>query len=202
MASSRPSLLFVIGPGAVGKMTVGAEIARRTGFKLFHNHQTIDLVLQYFPFGSEPFGRLVDEFRRRIMQEVAGSDLPGLIFTYVWAFGHPNDEREVERYASIFRERGGAVYYVELQAPQSVRLDRDQTPFRLEQKPTKREPEISRQRLMEMDANYQLDSGDRFAGRDDYLKIDNTTRSPTEVAEMVITRFGLPLLATTPQRTS
>jgi hypothetical protein len=202
MAASRPTLLFVIGPGAVGKMTVGAEIARRTGFKLFHNHQTIDLLLQYFPFGSAPFGRLVGEFRRRIMEEAAGSDLPGLIFTYVWAFGHPTDEREVEGYASIFRERGGAVYYVELQAPQSVRLERDQTPFRLEQKPTKRDPEISRRRLMDMDASYQLDSGDRFAGRDDYLKIDNTMRRPAEVAELVIARFGLPLLAASPEPTS
>jgi hypothetical protein len=194
MAASHPTLLFVIGPGAVGKMTVGVEIARRTGFKLFHNHQTIDLVLPYFPFGSAPFRRLVGEFRRRIMEEVATSDLPGLIFTYVWAFGEDDDD--IERYAKIFRERGGAVYYVELQAPQSVRLERDQTPFRLEHKPTKRDPEISRQRLMEMDASYKLDSGDRFAGRDDYLKIDNTTRSPAEVAEMVIARFDLPVTAT------
>jgi hypothetical protein len=194
MAASRRTLLFVVGPGAVGKMTVGAEIARRTGFKLLHNHQTIDLVLPYFPFGSAAFGRLVGEFRRRIMEEVAESDLPGLIFTYVWAFGQDDDD--IERYASVFRERGGAVYYVELQAPQSVRLERDQTPFRLEQKPTKRDPEISRQRLKEMDANYQLDSGDRFAGRDDYLKIDNTARTPAEVAEIVIARFGLPATAT------
>ena len=193
MAASRPTLLFVIGPGAVGKMTVGAEIARRTGFKLLHNHQTIDLVLPYFPFGSAPFGRLVGEFRRRILEEVVSSDLPGLIFTYVWAFGQDDDD--VDRYAQIFRERGGAVYYVELQAPQSVRLERDQTPFRLEQKPTKRDPEISRQRLRELDANYQLDSGDRFAGRDDYLKIDNTSRSPVEVAEMVIAHFKLPATA-------
>ncbi len=193
MAASRPTLLFVVGPGAVGKMTVGAEIARRTGFKLFHNHQTIDLVLEYFPFDSAEFGRLVGEFRRRIMEEVAGSDLPGLIFTYVWAFGQDDDD--VERYAQIFRAVGGAVYYVELQAPQSVRLERDQTPFRLLQKPTKRDPDISRRRLMDMDANYQLDSGDRFAGRDDYLKIDNTARTPAEVAELVIARFRLPVSA-------
>jgi len=191
MAASHPTLVFVVGPGAVGKMTVGAEIARRSGFRLLHNHQTIDLVLPYFPFGSAPFGRLVGEFRRRIMEEVARSELPGLIFTYVWAFGEDDDD--IERYAQIFRAVGGAVYYVELQAPQSVRLERDQTPFRLERKPTKRDPEISRRRLMDMDAGYQLDSGDRFAGRADYLKIDNTTRGPAEVAELVIARFGLPV---------
>src|SRR4051812_37094838 len=186
-----PILLFIIGPGAVGKMTVGAEIARRTGLRLFHNHQTIDLLLQYFPFESAQFGRLVGEFRRRIIEEAADSDLPGLIFTYVWAFDQPHDDAEVERYASIFRERGGSVHFVELQAPQTVRLVRDQPPFRLSQKPTKRDPVESRRRLTEMDANYQLDSGDRFVGREDYLKIDNTALEPQAVADIVIVRFGI-----------
>lgn len=63
-APHKPMLVFIIGPAAVGKMTVGAELARRTGLRLFHNHQTIDLVLQFFPFGSPPYKRLVREFRR------------------------------------------------------------------------------------------------------------------------------------------
>ena len=33
----------------------------------------------------------VEEFRRRILEEVAASPLPGLIFTYVWAFDVPAD---------------------------------------------------------------------------------------------------------------
>lgn len=186
------TLVFVVGPGAVGKMTVGAELAARTGLKLFHNHQTIDLLLHYFPFGSPPFGRLVFEFRRRIIEEVAASDLPGLIFTYVWAFDQQWDEREIESYASIFRSQGGSVHYVELQAPQSVRLERNETVFRLAQKPFKRDIAESRRQLLELDAKYQLDSGDRFAGRADYVRIDNTSLSAQDVAEMVISRFGIP----------
>jgi hypothetical protein len=189
--SDRPVLVFLIGPAAVGKMTVGMELAARTGLRLFHNHQTIDLVLPYFPFGSPPFNRLLGLFRRRIFEEVAASDLPGLIFTYVWAFDQPADHAEVEAYASIFRERGGRVYYVELQAPQTVRLERNETALRLAQKPFKRDTEFSRRNLIEMDANYQLDSGDRFTGRDDYLRIDNADVSAAHVAEMVIARFGL-----------
>jgi hypothetical protein len=54
MRSSPSTLVFIVGPGAVGKMTVGAALAARTGLKLFHNHQTIDLVLPYFAFGSPP----------------------------------------------------------------------------------------------------------------------------------------------------
>ena len=31
-------LLFLFGNAAVGKMTVGQELAQRTGLRLFHNH--------------------------------------------------------------------------------------------------------------------------------------------------------------------
>jgi hypothetical protein len=103
MASSRPTLVFVVGPPAVGKMTVGAALAARTGLKLFHNHRTIDLILPFFAFGSPPFNRLVSEFRQRILEEVASSDLLGLIFTYVWAFDQPTDDADVEAYSAIFK---------------------------------------------------------------------------------------------------
>ena len=101
-----PLALFVLGPPAVGNMTVGAAIALRTGLRLFHNHQTIELVLPFFAFGSAAFRRLVGEFRRRIFEEVAQSDLKGLIFTYVWAFDQPQDAQFVEGLAEIFRRRG------------------------------------------------------------------------------------------------
>lgn len=70
-AAAPPMLVMLVGPPAVGKMTVGHELAARTGLRLFHNHQTIDLVLHFFEFGTPPFERLVGEFRRRIFEEVA-----------------------------------------------------------------------------------------------------------------------------------
>lgn len=191
-AATTPTLVFLIGPAAVGKMTVGVELAKLTGFKLFHNHQTIDLVLPYFAFGSPPFNRLVHEFRRRIFEEVAASDLPGLIFTYMWAFDQPADHADIEAYSSIFRARGGAIRYVELQAPQAVRLARNETPLRLARKPFKRDLEFSRRNLVDMDARYQLDSGDRFKDRADYMKIDNSDLSPERVAELIVERFDFP----------
>lgn len=75
----------MFGPPAVGKMTVGKELAELTGLKLFHNHMTIEPVLQLFEFGSPPFARLVRSFRNQVFEEVARSDLPGLIFTVMWS---------------------------------------------------------------------------------------------------------------------
>ena len=85
-----PTLVVIFGPPAVGKMAVGAELSALTGFPLFHNHLSIEAVLPVFEFGTPAFGRLVGEFRERVFVEVAESDLPGLIFTYVWAFDDPS----------------------------------------------------------------------------------------------------------------
>ena len=192
MTDHRPTLVFIIGPPAVGKMTVGHELARRTGLRLFHNHQTIDLILPFFAFGSPPFGRLVGEFRRRILEEVASSDLPGIIFTYVWAFDLASDDATVDEYSEIFRLRGGRVVYVELETTQEERLRRNETEFRLAAKPFKRDLAASRQQLLELDDKYQLNSRGRLTGRADYLHVDNTNLSADEVAERIIETFGLP----------
>ena len=190
-STRTPVLIFIVGPPAVGKMTVGHELAQRTGLKLFHNHHTIDLVLRFFPYGTPPFQRLVGEFRRRIIEEVASSELPGLIFTYVWAFDHAADDAAVERFAEIFRSRGGRVGYVELECSQAERLRRNETEFRLAEKPFKRDLEKSRSQLLELDQKYQLNSRGRFSGRADYLHIDNTHLPAAEVAERIISHFAL-----------
>lgn len=191
MRIEPPMLVFIVGPPAVGKMTVGHELARRTGLRLFHNHHTIDLVLRFFPFGSPPFRRLVGEFRKRIVEEVAASELPGLIFTYVWAFDHEADGQEVAELAAPFERRGGRVVYVELEATQEERLRRNETEFRLAEKPSKRDLATSRRLLLDADARHQLSSAGRFDGRADCLRIDNTSLSPATVAERIVAHFLL-----------
>ena len=41
-------LVFLIGDAAVGKMTVGQELMKITDLRLFHNHMTIEPVLEIF----------------------------------------------------------------------------------------------------------------------------------------------------------
>lgn len=173
-------------------MAVGHELAQLTGLKLFHNHLTIELVLRFFPFGTPPFDRLVREFRRRIFEEVAASDLPGLIFTYVWAFDQPEDTATVAEFAQIFATRGGRVVYVELESTLDERLRRNETSFRLAEKPSKRDVGASRDRLMKLGSRYKLNSTDEFLGRADHLRIDNTRLSPLEAARIIVSHFDLP----------
>jgi hypothetical protein len=191
IVAGSKTLIIIFGPPAVGKMAVGDALARRTGLRLFHNHLTIDPVLRFFEFGSPPFTRLVSEFRTRIFEEVAASTLPGLIFTYVWAFGDDSDTRFVERLSAIFRARGADVYLVELAATQAERLRRNETDFRLAAKESKRDVVASRARLLDLDTKYRLNSREEFAGRSDYLLIENTELSAEDAAERIIQRFGL-----------
>jgi hypothetical protein len=69
--AAAPLLLFVVGPPAVGKMTVGSAIAERTGLRLFHNHISIEVALRYFEYGTPAFSRISGGTRRLVVEEVA-----------------------------------------------------------------------------------------------------------------------------------
>lgn len=196
VAEEKESVKFIIifGPPAVGKMTAGFELARLTGFRLFHNHMTIDLVLNFFDWEQPQFHALVSEFRRRVFEEVAASDLPGLIFTFVWALDLETERAYIEQICDIFREKGADVYFAELETDLAERLRRNESEFRLSQKPSKRDVEKSRKRLLEDAEKYKLNSDDDFFYQENYLKINNTDLPADETARMIAGKFGFPEL--------
>jgi hypothetical protein len=55
-------------------MTVGQELEKKTGLKLFHNHMTIELVSPFFSYGTKTGKKLVNLFRKKIFEEFAKSD--------------------------------------------------------------------------------------------------------------------------------
>ncbi|MFD0710912.1 shikimate kinase [Paenibacillus sp. GCM10027626] len=183
-------LVLLFGPQAVGKMTIGHELEKRTGLKLFHNHMTIELLHPYFGFSAETW-RLTDLFRVEIMEAVSRSDLYGLIFTYVWAFDQQSDWDFVNKICHIFESKGGEVYFVELEADMEKRLLRNKTPHRLAHKPTKRNVELSEQDLKNSMKNYRLNSIEGELKKKNYVRINNTHLSPEETAAIIIDTFKL-----------
>lgn len=140
-------LLFLIGDAAVGKMTVGQELMKITDLRLFHNHMTIEPVIEIFgAHNSTAIRRL----REVIFEEYAKSDNYGLIFTYMMAFEMQSEWDYLEHIRQIFlKEKPDTeFYYVELVAPQDVRLTRNITENRLKNKASKRDIEVSNQRLI------------------------------------------------------
>ncbi len=181
--------IVIFGPPAVGKMSVGQELAKLTGFKLFHNHMTIELVLKFFDFEHPQFQKLVGEFRRRVFEEVAVSEIPGLIFTFVWALDLESEKKFIDSSCEIFRKQGAEVYFVELEAELSERLKRNQSQSRLAEKPSKRDVKRSEEKLLEHHEQYRLNSNDDFFYQDNYLKIDNTHLSAYDAACKIVETF-------------
>ena len=181
-------LVFLIGDAAVGKMTVGQELMKVTDLRLFHNHMSIEPVIEVFGYFHP---KSIEGIREIIFQEFAASDNYGLIFTYMWAFDQKSDWDYVEHVTNIFRKNGADVYYVELVAPQEIRLQRNTTENRLKNKASKRDIEISTQRLIHADKNYRCVSNDGEIQFDNYIKIDNSNLSAGVVAKMIKEHFDL-----------
>lgn len=114
-----------------------------------------------------------------------------MIFTYMWAFNEQSDWDYIDHVANIFKEQGAEVYYVELVAPQEVRLKRNETENRLKNKASKRNLETSRNNILKHDEKYRLESYDGEITFENYIKIDNTNLSPEEVAQRIKERFEL-----------
>lgn len=182
-------LLFVFGPPSVGKMTVGRAIADASDFRLFHNHATIEPLLDVFDYGTPPFFRLNGEMRHRILEEAAAADV-NLVQTYAWALDEPADTAAVAAYLQVFLDAGREVRLVELYAGLETRLARNGTAYRLSEKRSKRDLVWSDGNVRAME-QYQLNTGrpstgDELIARHPHLRIDNTDRSPEEVAAEVL----------------
>lgn len=183
-------LVLIFGSAAVGKMTVGQELMKRTGLRLFHNHMTIEPVLEIFgSFETKTIQRL----REVIFEEFAESGQKGMIFTFMWAFNQQEDWDFIARIRQIFEERNPATefYYVELVADQQVRLQRNATPNRLANKASKRDLAASNARLLREDEAYRLESLPGELLFENYLKIDNTNLLAEDAARQIQEYFGL-----------
>lgn len=187
---SDKTLVFLFGPPAVGKMTVGRELSRLTGFPLYHNHLSIEAVLPVFGFGHPAFNRLVEMQRREMIREAARSELRGLIFTFVWAFNAPDELDYVRRVVAPFEEEGGRVVYAELWADLDTRLRRNESEGRLAAKASKRDVPASRAHLLEAEAEWVFDSDGHFPFSP-HGRVDNTDLSPAEAAERIVDALGL-----------
>ncbi|MBQ8598687.1 MAG: AAA family ATPase [Oscillospiraceae bacterium] len=180
-------LLFLFGDAAVGKMTVGQELCKISCFRLFHNHITIEPVLEVF---GQWNGAAINRCRQVFFEEFAKSDNYGLIFTFMWAFDQQSDWDYVESVKEIFRPYGTEFYYVELVASQEVRLQRNVTENRLKHKASKRDIETSTQRLLNDSARYRCVSHEGEIPFDNYMKIDNTNLTAEAAAQLIKERFG------------
>ena len=175
-------LVFLIGDTAVGKMTVGQELTKITDLRLFHNHMIIEPVIEIFGYLEQ---KAVSRLRDVIFEEFAASGQYGLIFTYMWAFDQQSDWDYVEHVKSIFNLPDQDIYYVELIAPQEIRLQRNATGNRLANKASKRDIEASNRRLINDDLRFRCVSNPGEIPSPNYLRLENGNLPPQEAAQII-----------------
>jgi hypothetical protein len=181
-------LLFLFGDAAVGKMTVGQELMKITDLRLFHNHMTIEPVIEIF---GQHRRNTTQRLCEVIFEDFAVSDCYGMIFTFMWAFDCQADWDYIAHVGDIFKKQNADIYYIELVAPQEIRLQRNATENRLKNKPSKRDIEISNQRLLIDDHKHRCVSNDGEITFENYIKIDNTDLAPDTAAKMIKEHFSL-----------
>ena len=184
-------LIIIFGPPAVGKMAVGRELTELTKLKLFHNHMSIEFALNFFEYGTPKFHKLNSFLRRKVFEEVATSELEGLIFTFVWDLNMEKEKQYVDNISDLFRNEGGSVYFVELEADLEERLKRNRGASRIREKPSKTDLELSEERLLSMEKKHVMNTNGMFFYQENYLKINNTTISAKQTAELIKKEFDL-----------
>ena len=175
-------LVFIYGPPAVGKLTVATELAELTGFKLYHNHVSVDFVKSVFEFGTPTFWRLVDKFRREILEEAAKGGI-NTIFTFV--YGKGIDDEFVKDIVRRVESHGGKVCFVRLQCDRKVLLSRVGNRSRKELgKLTTKSGLVRMFRRFDLEAEVQAAKS---------LSIDTSNRSPRQIAREIARHYRLPV---------
>ncbi|HEX6412333.1 MAG TPA: AAA family ATPase [Burkholderiales bacterium] len=174
-------LVTLYGPPGVGKLTTASALAELTGFKLFHNHLTFDLVRSLFDFPSAPFGKLAERIRLSAFEAAAEAGLSGVIFTLVYAA--PEDDAFMQKMIDAVERRGGELLFVRLQCDAATHEERVRAPER-----ERYGKIVGARSLREAMARWNLSS--RIPMRES-LEIDNSSLSAEAVARRIADHFRL-----------
>lgn len=184
------NLIVVCGPQAVGKMTVAESLRDKLKYNMMMNHDSIEMSDKIFGFGTPAQKEFNAIFREKAFEFAVKHDVD-FIFTYVCAFELLQEREYLTSLADLFKSNGGEFYFVELSAALETRLERNETPHRMEMKASKRNVEWSKANLLSDAENHRLNSNDGEVWFENHIKIDNTNLSPDEVADKVIKAFQL-----------
>lgn len=179
-------LIFIYGPPAVGKLTVAGELSKITGYKIFHNHLTVDLVSSIFPLGTKAYSDLVEDIRLEVIERVAKSKLNGIIFTFVYGietYGGRKDNKFIKKVISKVEKHKGRVLFVKLTCEEKELHRRLKHPSRRNFK------KVHKVKILKsIQEKYDLGATVPFGKS---LIVDNTQLSSSRVASMIKSHYKL-----------
>ncbi len=175
-------LIIIHGPPAAGKLTVANALSKRTYFKVFHNHLSIDCTEPVFEFGTPGFWDINVKLRAFVIAEAARRDID-VIHTFCYAKDVDDDYyREMVAAAT---DNGGEVHAVYVNSRDEIRKQRIGNESRVKMRKLTDPASVDRQRGEDLLFSVHPD----FV--DETLVIDTSDISPDEAASLIIERFGL-----------
>ena len=115
--------ISILGPPAVGKMTVAKYLSKQTNYPVFDNAKTVDIALLLHEYNSAEYKSFRDGLRFSFYREAATtSHIKGLISTNCL-----RDPKNWEYFTSVetmLRQNGWATIYFLLTADKNVLIER------------------------------------------------------------------------------
>jgi hypothetical protein len=176
-------LIFLHGPGAVGKLTVGEALKARTGLPLFHNHLVVDAALSVFPFGSPEFVRLRHQWWLAMFAAAAGAGR-SLIFTFAPEASVPPSFPDEA--VTVVERHGGQVRFVALVCDEAVRDGRIEAPSRARWR---------KLNSLALARQLRAEGSERFTALPADITLDTGAMTPDEAAERIAQGLGLPIVS-------
>ena len=175
-------LIFLYGLPGTGKLTVARELLALTGWNVFHNHLTVDLLLSVFPFRSPEFVELREQIWLSVIAAAAAGKTQGLIFT----FNPENSVRHsfVDAVQSVMAKHHRTIDFVEVLCDEAALETRLDTPNR---RPMKK--------LLSVELYRELRGQDVFDSPRmprPQLSVDTTHQPPEQSAKQIVKELGLP----------
>ena len=174
-------LIFLYGLPATGKLTIAQEVASLTGYKLFHNHLAVDLLLSVFEFGSPAFVNLREQIWLSVFEQACRSGIPGLIFTF--APERTVRPKFIREACDAVKQWGDEIDFVELVCPLSELKLRLDAPSRQ-----------NYQKLTSLSLFEQLHADGTFDSSympKPWLTLDTSLCTPKQAASQIVKTLGL-----------
>jgi len=108
-------VIVIYGSPAAGKLTVGRELQKLTGYKLMHNHLTLDLINAIFD-DYHAHRTVLRRIRLDVVQAALRTDIAGLIMTYTYQLEDGLDF--LNDLVDLVEQSNGEVDFVQLKCDQ------------------------------------------------------------------------------------
>lgn len=184
------NLVIIVGPSAVGKRTVGLELAKLTNYTLVHNHQPKDFVIDVNGvFDVE----LLREVRKTVVKYYAENQVRGLILSFRYNYMSSGSMFHLRDLIEIVTEADSqsSVYIVELVSPLETRLDRNNSEDRHELNYVKTDEEMIDSESAgiysydEIESHFDIIKDVLNVDNMYVMRIDNSNMKAVDVAELI-----------------